>query len=162
MTSAEFRARYRRALPVPPPELDLDLEVFETFDRSDTQRAGLNRATVMFLAEAGLPRDAAPFLSFRNTREYSRIPATYFEIGVTNYGDPICIDTKSGAVVYLNHENEDRPVMMNSSLEALAESLCIYREHLSSGNVRECFSAILAIDPELSRSSFWGVEGVEP
>lgn len=97
-----------------------------------------------FLRECGLPKEAAPFLSFESTGDgpppltslYPHLTpafARYLAIGSEGAGDPICIDTKAegsrpaGAVVALNHDNHWQVYFLNSSVAHLAESLLACR-----------------------------------
>ena len=93
-----------------------------------------------FLKTAGLPKDAAPFLSFGGPR-LAAIPSVshvwkkdaeferYRMIGSNGSGDPICIDEdRNGGVYYLNHDNKWISIFMNSSVEQLAYSLLAYRK----------------------------------
>jgi hypothetical protein len=100
----------------------------------------------VFLLEAGLPKDAAPFLSFsapksgsipsaaqtyRLSVEFSR----YKIIGSTGWGDPVCLDTgANGLVVHLDHEARFRPVFINGSVPQLAAFLLSYRRIIEATN----------------------------
>ncbi|MGA2497512.1 MAG: SUKH-4 family immunity protein [Tepidisphaeraceae bacterium] len=91
-----------------------------------------------FLAKAGLPESAAPFLSFKVP--YSRPLATiaemysqpqqfrrYRAIGFDGAGNPIAIDeTNHGQVVCLDHENGFASELVNTSVRQLAQSLLAY------------------------------------
>jgi hypothetical protein len=93
-----------------------------------------------FLVEIGLPADAAPFLSFAppERRTLERVSDVWFQpatldryriIGGNGSGDPICLDEESeGQVFYLNHDNDFAPVLMASSVLALAECLLEVRD----------------------------------
>lgn len=91
-----------------------------------------------FLIAAGLPEDAAPFLSFRETGEFPTVDSVFRQpaalrryrmIGSDSAGSPIALDEGgSGEVVVLDHENQFSPALMNSSVRQLAESLLAYRK----------------------------------
>ena len=93
-----------------------------------------------FLVHAGLPADAAPFLSF-DAPKSTELPTVadqygvsaefrrYRVVGSDGSGNPIAVDEQSqGEVVCLNHENRFARVLMNTSLRQMAESLLAYRK----------------------------------
>ena len=90
-----------------------------------------------FLSMVGLPKEAAPYLTFN----VSTFPAfvspddlfdlerpelsDWFIIGETTNSDPICIDPLNGyRICYVETENDFNAVFMNSSLDKMA--ICIY------------------------------------
>jgi len=98
-----------------------------------------------WLIRAGLPEEAAPFLSFGpqgskrwfpSASALYRLPSgysVYRVIGCNGAGDPICIDeSENGAVILLDHNAEYRKKFVNSSIPQLAESLFYYREFVNS------------------------------
>ncbi|TWU09449.1 hypothetical protein CA54_46910 [Symmachiella macrocystis] len=108
---------------------------------STASLAGLSISdnTVAFLTSAGLPADAAPFLSFGELGEgtlhtvaeqYSLASDfdCYHKIGSDDAGNPICFDgTKLDAIVYLDHDAKFNCVFINGSVSQLAESLLVYQ-----------------------------------
>jgi hypothetical protein len=92
------------------------------------------------LTEAGLPRDAAPFLNFEppESGTLQRVSTVWHQssdfdryriIGGTGSGDPVGIDeATSGEVVYLNHDNRFQRVVMGASIFTLTECLLRYRD----------------------------------
>lgn len=97
-----------------------------------------------FLIEAGLPADAAPFLSFELPKKgpLPRVPeklwhltpdyARFRIIGSNGAGDPICLDEETeGQVIYLNHDNYFERLLINSSVFTLAECLLAFRAFLA-------------------------------
>ena len=93
-----------------------------------------------FLTQAGLPSDAAPFLSFEAPQS-SELPTVtnqygisaefrrYRAIGSDGSGNPIAVDEQSqGEIVCLSHENRFARVLMNTSIRQMAESLLAYRK----------------------------------
>lgn len=108
------------------------------FARIELDRFELAPATVDFLTTVGLPSDAAPFLSFGYRDEHVMTVAErwkvssnlsrYVGIGHTDNGDPITIDSRDGSRIdWLDHEDNFRPTLMNSSVGQLAQSLLAYR-----------------------------------
>jgi hypothetical protein len=104
-------------------------------------------STIAFLTTAGFPKCAMPVLSFKidsdendpNDFGISRLNELYdslgseYEkyvvIGTCRDLDPIAIDTKDfDKIVALNRKDAFTPSYFNSSIEALAEFLIIYRD----------------------------------
>lgn len=93
-----------------------------------------------FLLQAGLPEDAAPFLTF-DAPESGELPTVaeqwslakefqhYHAIGSDGSGNPIALDERQlGEVVYVDHESGFARVLVNRSIRQLAESLLAYRK----------------------------------
>lgn len=93
-----------------------------------------------FLVQAGLPADAAPFLTF-DAPKSADLPTVaeqwgvadefrrYRIIGSDGSGNPIALDEQSeGEVVWLDHENRFSRALMNTSVRQMAESLLAYRK----------------------------------
>ena len=78
-----------------------------------------------FLLAAGLPRDAAPFLSFAPASRPWGLPDC-LEIGANGSGDPITI-MANGAVLYRNHDAGFAGCYINRDLPTLAASLLRFR-----------------------------------
>jgi hypothetical protein len=83
-----------------------------------------------FLLEAGLPNDAAPFLSFgaqyATSRLFSEVIGDCFQIGSNGSGDPVIL-TPDGQIRYLNHDAGFASHYINCDLPTLAEALLGYR-----------------------------------
>ncbi|MET4108814.1 SUKH-4 family immunity protein [Hymenobacter sp. UYP22] len=110
-----------------------------TFTSVQLPDADLSSSTRQFLEEAGLPIDAAPFLSFANqddppyliSTQYDFLPASferYVCIGSDGAGNPIVIDSLTQQILLLDHENEFAIQYMNSTIWQLAEALIVYCE----------------------------------
>lgn len=115
-------------------------------------RFELTRETVAFLSATGLPRDAAPFLSFvgdyNPNDRYSSIslltdwfdflePAynQFVVIGSDGNGNIIAINTAKDCIVeWLDHEDYFSARFMNSSVTQLANCLLCYRSFLKVTN----------------------------
>lgn len=170
MNSPDFKNRYVTAissLPLPPTVRSRVTE-FVPFHERDV--AELNEVDAHTLVTQGLPRAAAPFLSFRvytggeiaSLRRERSLPNDCFPIGQTGAGDLLVVDLPSGNVVYLNHDSSNRPVFINSALPKFYESLCIYREHLTAKAVNTSLVAIRSIDPPACASgAMWHSELAE-
>jgi len=130
LTADQFRRRW----------CDDNEEVLIVFPASALEAVDITEGTRTFLAVAGLPIDAAPFLSF-SAPPTSRWPTAadewplsddyhrYRVIGFNDSGDPLCLDTVAGgAVVYLNHDDKFRRVLVNSDVTTLGESLLTFRQ----------------------------------
>jgi hypothetical protein len=130
ITHQEFKRRWEN---VP----DDRLIVFAEKSISDVR---IPSAARTFLIEVGLPEQAAPFLDFgppkSGTLEHVSTvwhqPAAferYRIIGGNGSGDPVCLDEDAeGEVVYLNHDNKFKRVLMASSVALLAECLLELRD----------------------------------
>lgn len=163
MTPKEFKARYIASLPAVPDDLrdELDLERFVPFDPETVDSCGLSGPNAAILTEIGLPNSASPYLTFDldPKRQLSSIDGfpQMLAIGTNAYGDHICLDMAAdGAVVYVNHDNLNAQILINSSISALAESLCLYLTHRHKGEPKDLLTAIGAIDPlAVSIGKFW-------
>ena len=108
----------------------------------------LRPSTCNFLTIAGLPFDAAPFLSFvqNNTGSCNTINklTTYYKfletqydkyvvIGLCREANAIAIDThRCDQIVWLNREDNFSPRFFNSSISSFAECLVIYRDFVQT------------------------------
>ena len=106
----------------------------------------LNKQTADFLVNIGLPRFAAPFLSFveNNDSQYEGLLklTDYFDflesdfekyivIGSNGNGDFIAIDTADKCrIKLLDHENYFSEDFINNSLEGFCQSLIIYQDFI--------------------------------
>ena len=137
-----------------------------------------------FLIRAGLPKSAAPFLTFDNpgmppfltvpeVYTGAAVPPRYKVIGEDGGGGPICIDEDGkGTVVVLDCENGFRRTFVNSSIPRFAESLLAYRSFIAEVQRKggdeawleeriplECVAslrqALSRIDPSVLRKGFW-------
>jgi len=133
-----------------------------------------------FLENAGLPQEAAPFLSFGPGKlDWLRRPEDdldrYSVVGTDGSGDPLVVD-EDGVVWRIDHEAPDQKTLVNSSMQALAECLLAYRNlvletvalggegaylnGLTPGRIIEAFSsAVAGVDAAAGRpGTFWGQE----
>ncbi|WP_339481538.1 SUKH-4 family immunity protein [Pseudomonas sivasensis] len=145
MTDFDFKTHFISVLPPNPPGLDLGFDEFITFNPSDL--ATLPAPDAEFLLKHGLPRDAAPFLSFE---AYSQAEAQrrlaifaianhYYPLGHTGSGDVIALDRHSGTIVYFNHDAHHARVLINTSLPQFARSLCVFQAHLQTTRWRAVY-----------------------
>ena len=115
-------------------------EVLVCFPAKGVDRLPLSTEDKAFLVQAGLPADAAPFLTF-DAPKSGNLPTVagqwgvaedfqrYLVIGSDGSGNPIALDEKSeGEVVWLDHENQFARALMNKSVRQMAESLLAYRK----------------------------------
>ena len=107
----------------------------------------LQAATIEFFIAAGLPNNAAPYLSFvkdsrdiydginKLTTQYDYLEpeyAKYIVIGSDGNGNAIAINTaQNDRIELLDHENEFVGCYMNESIHHLAELLIIFRDFVS-------------------------------
>ena len=108
----------------------------------------LNILTKNFLSNTGLPKDAAPFLSFSDDSDepYGGIVKLtdsfdflesefekYIVIGSNGSGDEIVIDTNDECKIkLLDHEDYFSEELMNTSIEKLYHSLIIYQNFVDT------------------------------
>lgn len=134
-----------------------------------------------FLIEAGLPKQAAPFLVFgppktgtlqrvSNVWHQSEAFSGYRIIGGNGSGDPVCLEEEAnGQIVYLNHDNRFERQVMASSVFTLAECLVELRDVVASaggdtelvtaGQYAELLARFRQIDPVASgEGGFWEQE----
>lgn len=115
---------------------------------TESRLIGLNLKpkTIQFLTKAGLPVDAAPFLTFvencedtskgivRLTEQFVFLEEEFKKwivIGSCSDGDPIAINVENDDQIdWLDHDNYFEPGFFNCSIEALAECLIIYRQFI--------------------------------
>jgi len=166
VTPDEFKTRYIASLPKVPEELrdELGLERFVVLEPNIAPSLELPPAVNAFLTNVGLPASASPFLNFDLDPKGRVAPVERFPsmiaIGSNAYGDDICFDSAANfAVVYLNHDNMMKRVLINSSLCLLAESLCLYLTHRHASDPPDLLGAIETIDPTAAKEgAFWYAE----
>jgi hypothetical protein len=133
------------------------------FPKKALERLPLSDEDRAFLAQAGLPKDAAPCLTFE-VPESEELPTvsdqwkqpksflTYRVIGFDGCGNPIALDENTnGEVVYLDHENKFARVLVNRSIRQLAESLLAYRKLVK--DTQEEFGEDAFLDGKTSRAA---------
>ena len=117
-------------------------EELSKFDADLLSKKGANDDTSQFLSIVGLPKSAAPFLTFGHNEEtlsLETIKQVYeteeldhkflLIIGSGSAGDPLCIDLVDNCqVVVLNHEQEFESTFVNSSVNELFLVLTAYKE----------------------------------
>lgn len=107
------------------------------FNSESLNHLNIDNQSKIFLIEAGLPASASPFLEFEVI--YGKAIPTASEkwgidnkysiykcIGSNGSGDPICINEINGNIIFLNHDDDFKEVLINSSIFQLAESLLAY------------------------------------
>jgi hypothetical protein len=171
MTPSEFKARYIRSLPNVPPELDLRLDEFFTFPKSEVEELNVPEGDKDLLATSGLPKTPPSFTfglspkdCLRPMNEEYGVPAKfgrYRMIGANAYGDMVCLDEAAGGrMVYLNHDRNMEVVFINSTVQAFAHSLCAFAEYLWRHRSAEaCRAEIQAVDPTaMQPGAYWPSE----
>lgn len=102
------------------------------------EQLGIDRKQVDFLATIGLPRDAAPLLSFDSETNLHSIREIYeiaehgsnnlIQIGFDGCGDTLCIDmNQQHQIVACDHENNFKPRFTNSSVIELFKFLTLMK-----------------------------------
>ena len=110
------------------------------FSKEDVAKINMSDLESKYLYESGLPKEAAPFLTFGGDI-YGSLPkvsevwdlsndfSRYTVIGSNESGDPICIDSlNNGEIVYLNHDYDFIRVFMNTSISQFLECLLCYQK----------------------------------
>lgn len=112
------------------------------YDDDTINLFSLNRETKEFLIKAGLPESAPPFLTFESSTSGGGIRLTeknkdlgsiynkFIYFGYTGNGYPVCINESNSEVVYIDYDNEDNSIIVNSTLAKFAECLLIYVEFI--------------------------------
>ena len=59
----------------------------------------------------------------------------FIYFGFTGSGNPICIDESKSQLVYIDYDNENKVVLINSTIEKFAESLLVYVEFIKEVKV---------------------------
>jgi hypothetical protein len=136
------------------------LETLQPYSVGALSPLGVPRSVKDVLAEAGLPRSAAPFLSFGEDRAAAPRSAAetlalseeemqdlglappdlerYRVIGSDGSGNLICLDERSkGAVVIIDHERPDETMFLNSSPRHLLLSLVAYQKRFHEASDSE-------------------------
>jgi len=134
--------------------------------REQVEGLGFREDTMHFLRVAGLPDDAAPFLSFgylaegrlRGVDDIFKVRESlsrYKAIGFDGNGSPICIDVGQGDRIFcLDHDQDFEAVFVNASVHQLAETLLAYRdfvEEVLAGNGRQAGVDETFTDAQLGR-----------
>jgi SUKH-4 immunity protein len=107
---------------------------------------------LQYLQQAGLPRAAAPYLTFDDRPPevlqdliWEPDPAPrdpyrrYVVLGGDGAGNPIALDVdRPGAVLLLDHDHAFAPVLMHSSIPRLVTSLLVFDEHVAAHGLDAC------------------------
>jgi len=147
-----------------------------TYARDDLSASVLPDGTKHFLQVAGLPDEAAPFLSFKPlSLGWLDAHNRGYPIGSDGNGNPIVVD-EGGIVWLIDHEAPTHASLVNSTVGALADCLISYRalvtETIPIGgddafldgrvpkHLTERFAAsVSASDPAATQpGTFWGGE----
>lgn len=135
----------------------------------------LDAQTLAFLDEVGFPEAAEPELDFTDLSEklfthtqlYARedfpVLDQYLVIGATGEGNPICIDTTDGTIVYIDHDHGFESIFINTSLLQLGYCLAVYTEvtagDTTAASVSRLRLALHEADPAcLAVGAFWETE----
>ncbi|MEQ9220292.1 MAG: SUKH-4 family immunity protein [Cyclobacteriaceae bacterium] len=159
-------------------------EEFIIFDGVALELLNLNSQQFNFLTEIGLPKESAPFLSFRNDLNSIN---TIYELQNSNYnskimigsdgaGDPICLEITNKHIYACDHEDDFEPYFMNTGVIELFKFLSLFREFggqliekrgeyafidsdFTDDELFELTTKMKLIDPSaLERSTFWSYE----
>lgn len=99
----------------------------------------MTKEDIAFLKKVGLPKDAAPYLSFGGEHSLKLLPEIYerssdhskIYIGSDDEGSPICIDQlMNNSIVVCDHDNDFKPQYINSSLITIFKSLTLFKSFI--------------------------------
>ena len=152
-------------------------------ERKDVSGGLVPDDVIEFLTMAGLPVDAAPFLSFDELRkglkhvyeiwgrpddypdDAKKRLSPYLVIGSDGAGNPICLDTNNDCqVVHLDHEDWfNTMTFVNSSLPQFAESLLLVSEMYETANDELSDDELRKPIPEKYKQDlFLKIEAIDP
>lgn len=117
-----------------------------------------------FLQSVGLPQKAAPYLQFENL--YERFPGleNYFNaaicLGTASRRRLIAIDGYNDKIECIESGDEGfNKLLVNSSLEAFAECLCLFEECIDKTQLHTAYQAMCRADDALDEEdNFWRQE----
>ena len=146
MKMDEFISKWKKAEPD---------SIFVKYNPQILLQRGVSEELKNQLSEYGLPESAAPYLNFKNIEDMSFLFRDYYYLGFTGNGDWICLSSKNGKILIVDHEiygeeeddNYESDVenstedtedvcddedfegiyLLNTSLEKLCEYLLVYR-----------------------------------
>lgn len=119
---------------------DSDTYGLVNYEESVINSFSIDNQTKDFLIKAGLPESAPPFLTFESSingggirlteknNSLGKLYNSFIYLGYTGNGNPVCIDESNSQIVYIDYDNENKSVLINSSIATFAESLLIYIE----------------------------------
>lgn len=121
MTPAAFTKKWKRS------------EIIK-FDLSSPSAEGLSEVSTEALREYGLPAEAEPWLSF-GEGDFADAQG-FFPIGRLANGSLLCIEKATDRIVIIDRDDPDDIWILNSSIEALYESLVIFDAFIVEVNRR--------------------------
>lgn len=119
-----------------------DLYGLINYDEKIINTFSLSQDTKDFLIEAGFPESAPPFLTFESAvngggerllKTNKKLDAVYHKFiyfGFTGSGYPICIDESNSELVYIDYDNDNKVVLINTTIQKFAEALLVYVEFI--------------------------------
>lgn len=111
------------------------------FPESMLRERNIPDEAVVFLTAVGLPKEAAPFLTFGPPRSgawegEAYLPRGLQQIGLDGAGNPLAI-RPHGAVVMLDHERDWSSTYVSADVERLASALLACRDLITALNAVE-------------------------
>ena len=91
----EFISKWKKAEPD---------SIFVKYNPQILLQRGVSEDLKHQLSEYGLPESAAPYLNFENIEDMSFLFCDYYYLGFTENGDWICLSSKNGKVLIIDHE----------------------------------------------------------
>jgi hypothetical protein len=114
------------------------------FDDSILNKYKINELDLIILIN-GIPKDAAPFLSFGDEYEdglkiltqYNIDTSDIISIGSNGYGDVICLNLQTREIICFNHDSNFRIDYLAKELITFLQFLIIFREFIEKVNEDE-------------------------
>ncbi|MFU7588221.1 SUKH-4 family immunity protein [Priestia sp. RMT2NF4] len=119
-----------------------DIYGLVNYDEKIINSLPLSQETKDFLIEAGFPESSPPFLTFESAvsgggerliEKNNKLETTYHKFlyfGFTGSGYPICIDESNSELVYIDYDNDNKVVLINTTIAKFAEALLVYVEFI--------------------------------
>ncbi len=123
-----------------------DLYGLVKYDEKIINSYSFSRNTKKFLIEAGFPGSAPPFLTFESTDNgggerliniNAKLGTKYHKFlyfGSTCSGYPVCIDESNSELVYIDYDNDNKVVLINTTIQKFAEALLVYLKFIKKIN----------------------------
>lgn len=119
-----------------------DIYGLVNYDEKIINSFSLSQETKDFLIKIGFPESAPPFLTFepevngggeRLINKNNNLGTMYHKFlyfGFTGSGNPICIDESNSKLVYIDYGNDNKVVLINTTIDKFAQALLVYVEFI--------------------------------
>ncbi len=153
-------------IPADLPDLRTDVARFVQFPAALVEPLPIPEQDKVLLVEIGLPNSAAPFINFGEHGGQLLRPvedeSLTAVIGFNGYGDFIVLNLEAaGEVVELNHDNKNKPTVMNSGVTALLTCICCFVEWNHADGLDAFVSAVQEVDQAAAEPNAWWIREAE-